>query len=122
MSKRHIASLIILTLFAATAAAGEFADKTVDPSLSWKPTECSNPRKLFFHIYDIDSYNAAVEEYNHYIYEMRTYRSCINDEAQSDAKAATKAIASGLERANDQTRIDLDAARSELETAKKLLQ
>lgn len=94
----------------------------LSPSLTWKPTECLKPRKLFFHIYDIDSYNAAVEEYNHYINEVRTYRSCMNDEAQRDAEAATNAIASGLEQVNSQTRIDLDSARSKLEAAKRLLQ
>lgn len=122
MLKRYLADAISLGLFATSAAAGEFSVRTIDASLDWKPTQCSKPGKLFFHVTDVDSYNAAVEEYNQYLFEVRKYRECINEEAQVDAKTAAQSISTGLNRANGDLRQEIDAARSDLESAKRLLQ
>lgn len=114
--------MLLLCAHAGTVAAGEFSQTTLGASLGWTPTQCSKPRKLFFHVTDVDSYNAAVEEYNQYLLEVRTYRFCINEEAQEDANTAAQSISSGLGQANDEIKKELDSARSELESAKRLLQ
>ncbi len=119
---RCFACMLSLSVFAGAAAAGEFSQTTLGASLGWKPTQCAKPAKRFFHVTDVDTYNAAVEEYNQYLLEARTYRSCINEEAQKDAKTAAQSISSGLDRTSDQIRQELDSARSELESAKRLLQ
>ena len=121
MILRHIRLLIILTLFATAASAGEFNAKTVNSSLEWQPTGCSKPAKLFFNVTDVDSYNAAVEEYNQYLLKVRTYRECINEEAQADAQTAAQSITSGLGRASGNLRREVDTARSELDSAKRSL-
>lgn len=122
MLKRSVGFLFALSAFAGAAVAGEFSVKAISPSLIWTPSDCPMPRKRHFHVEDVNSYNAAVEEYNNYLHQVRTYRSCINDEAQKDAEAAAAAIAKGLEQANDKARRELDSARSGLESAKRLLQ
>ncbi len=121
MILRHHCLLIFLTVFAAAAFAGEFNAKAVDLSLEWKPTGCSMPAKLFFNVTDIDSYNAAVEEYNQYLLKVRTYRECINEEAQADAQTAAQSITSGLGRASGELRREVDTTRSELDAAKQSL-
>ncbi|MDX1528647.1 MAG: hypothetical protein R3337_08460 [Gammaproteobacteria bacterium] len=122
MILRHISLLTLYILFAATAPAGEFNSKAVDSSLEWKPTGCSKPARLFFNITDVDSYNAAVEEYNEYLLKVRTYRECINEEAQADAQTAAQSITNGLDRTSGELRREIDTARSELDSAKRLLQ
>lgn len=122
MLKEYFVWMLLSSFFTGAVAAGEFSQTTLGASLGWKPTQCPKLRKLFFHVTDVDSYNAAVEEYNQYLLEVRTYRSCINEEAQKDAKTAAQSISSGLDQANDQIRQELDSARSELESAKRLLQ
>ncbi len=122
MFLRQLGLLILLTLFAAAASAGEFNSKAVDSSLQWKPTRCSKPAKLFFHVTDVDSYNSAVEEYNQYLLKVRTYRECINNEAQADAQTAAQSITSGLGRASGELRREVDTARSELDSAKRSVQ
>lgn len=114
--------LTLFALFAAAAPAGEFNTRAVDPSLTWKPTRCSKPAKLFFHVTDVDSYNSAVEEYNQYLLKVRSYRDCINEEAQADAQTAAQSISTGLGRASGDLRREIDTARSELESAKRSLQ
>ena len=121
MLNRYFALAIFFCLFAGAALAGEFSVRTLGASLSWKPTQCAMPPRVFFHVTDIDSYNAAVEEYNQYLLSVRTYRSCINEEAQKDAETAARSISSGLDQANEQINQGLNSARSELESAKRLL-
>ncbi len=122
MFLRYLGLLTLFTLFAAAALAGEFNTITLDSSLEWKPTRCSKPAKLFIHVTDVDSYNSAVEEYNQYLLKVRTYRECINDEAQADAQTAAQSISGGLGRASGDLRREVDTARAELESAKRLLQ
>ena len=121
MFRLLLTSLFLIWLCLA-ADAGELGGTTVGSLLTWKPTACQKPPKLFFNISDVDSYNAAVEEYNHHLLLVRTYRSCIAQEAQRDAETTSNAISTGLDQANEQLRLDLDAARADLESAKRLLQ
>lgn len=122
MILRRFGLLTLLALIAAEAPAGEFNTRAVDSSLQWKPIRCSKPAKLFFRVIDVDSYNAAVEEYNQYLLKVRAYRDCINEEAQADAQTAAQSISSGLGRASGDLRREIDSARSELEAGKRSLQ
>ncbi len=107
---------------AGAAAAGELTATTLGDSLGWKPSRCAHPAKLYFHITDVDTYNAAVEEYNDHLLVVRSYRECVGKEAQEDAHKAAQAIASGVDRAYDRIRAELESARSELESAKKAVE
>lgn len=113
--------MLFSCVFAAAVAAGELGETTLGASLSWKPTQCSKPAKLFFNVTDIDSYNSAVEEYNDYLLQVRAYRVCISEEAESDARKAAQAIAGGVDQVYDEIRSELESARSELEAAKQSL-
>ena len=119
---RHLGLLTLFTLFAAAAPAGEFNASAVNSSLEWKPTGCSKPAELSLNVTDVNSYNAAVDEYNQYLLEVRAYRECINEEAQADAETTAQSISSGLDRASADLAREVDTARSELETAKGSLQ
>lgn len=122
MLKRYVVLVISFGLFSAAASAGEFSATEIGSSLAWESTKCSKPPKLFFHITDVDTYNAAVEEYNRYLVDVRTYRSCVADEAQSDAQTAAQSISSGVDEAYEQIRMEIDSAKSELESARRTLQ
>jgi hypothetical protein len=122
MLKKCICYPFFSCVLAGAVGAGELTEATFDTSPGWKSTRCSKPTKLFFHVTDIDSYNEAVEEYNDYLLQVRTYRVCIGDEAQTDARTAAQSIANGLDRLYDQIRAELESARSELESAKESLQ
>lgn len=118
---RYLALVISFALHTALAQAGEFNVSVVGATLEWKPTRCSKPSKPVFHVTDVDSYNAAVKEYNQYLLQVRTYRSCVNEEAQQDAKTAAQAISNGLDQANDGIQRELESAMSKLESAKRSL-
>ncbi len=122
MPKRHVIFFLLLFAFAPAAQAGEFGATSIGPSLAWQPTECQKPSKPPLRANDVDAYNAAVNDYNNYLLRMRSYRACINDEAQRDAAAAAAAINAGLEAANRRINVELDSAKSELEAAKRSLQ
>ena len=86
MLKRCFGCLLFSCVLAGAVAAGEFTETTLGTSLGWKPSRCSKPAKLYFQLTDVGSCNAAVEGYNDYLLQVRTYRVCISEEAQTDAK------------------------------------
>jgi len=86
MLKRCLGCLLFSCVLAGAVAAGEFTETTLGTSLGWKPSRCSKPAKLYFQLTDVGSCNAAVEGYNDYLLQVRTYRVCISEEAQTDAK------------------------------------
>lgn len=122
MIKHKTALLPLMLAVAGAAAAGEFSSTSITESLSWSPSDCPEPVKPDYAVDSVETYNAAVDAYNAYLKNMRTYRECMIEEAQKDANESSAAISSGVNQVNENIGLELESMRSELETAKESLQ
>jgi len=121
MTKRLCLLSVTLLIISGQSNAGGFGLCSINAFMDWEPTGCTKPFPPSYYVYDADSYNAAVNEYNNYLHQVRGYVSCIETEAENDAKIVAQAIANELDEANQIAISDLQNARANLEAAKLLL-
>ena len=111
--------LLFLTVFVVCTpveqtAAGSIENKQIRRYMDWEP-DCYKPSPPAYYVSDIESYNWAVSEFNSYLFEVESYISCIQREAEEDIKILSQVISNGIEENRSEILIELDSARSELE-------
>ncbi|KZK81211.1 hypothetical protein PsAD13_04159 [Pseudovibrio sp. Ad13] len=114
-----LASLIKLALVWSVSFvfAGQLGMTSISTWTSWEPSDCYEPTAPYFSCYDEYSCESAVDEYNDYVSEVRSYLACIQNEAEADLRNVTRAIQEGVSEAASDKSSDVDDAKYMLENA-----
>jgi hypothetical protein len=102
------------------ANAGSIGSKTIKSHMDWEP-DCFKPSAPVFFVTDVTSYNWAVDEFNSYVASVEMYLSCLQEEADSDLKILSKALANGLQEKTSQVVEEVNDARTGLDLERTLL-
>ncbi len=115
--KRRAACLTIALAAAGwqPAAAGGLDGQEIADYRVWRSNRCYKPPPPPVRISDPLTYNLAVETFNRYFDQMKTYMECIGLEANEDYEAMQKVLERGLSRARTEAREDLERTRSAIE-------
>ncbi len=114
-----LAFLIQLTLVWSVSfvSAGQLGMTSISTWTSWEPSDCYEPTVPYFSCYDEYSCKSAVDEYNDYVSEVRSYLACVQSEAEADVRNVTRAIQDGISEAASEKSSDVDDAKYMLENA-----
>ena len=111
---------VTLSCIANTDLAGSLGYTGVSPYMEWEP-DCYKPDAPYMSVYDASSFNNAVDEFNYFLSEAQEYLSCILDEAEADIETTRLAIQNGFEDRQSSMLSEVDDARSQLESARYLI-
>ncbi len=116
---------LLALLLLALIAAGGFADAPAraggldGPEITdyrvWRSNRCYKPSPPPVRIADALSYNLAVDAFNRYFEQMKTFMDCVGAEANQDYEALRKVMEAGLARARSEALDDLERSRAEIE-------
>ena len=106
---------IVVALFAAPATAGSLDNPHIADYSVWSSNRCYKPPPPPVNIADALSYNLAVDAFNRYFAQMKTFMDCAGSEANQDYDALRKALETGLARARTEALTDLEQSRSAIE-------
>ncbi len=124
---------ISITVFYETTNAGEltlnkvgfpFAVIRNDPSplpteIRWK-SRCTKPfhSSIYFSTVNrsVDSYNRDVRNFNTYLNEVDTYRACVRNEAESDARVVAEIFGDAADKLLAEADIELNRQRMTLQS------
>lgn len=120
LKRQHIIILWFVTFISNPVWAGSIDYCNISSWMDWSPS-CLEPIKPSFYIYDIYSYNLAVDDFNHYLRDVEIYLSCIDGEYSSDIKNLADIVFDDAQRLRDDIVNDLERARIELEYQRLLI-
>jgi hypothetical protein len=111
--------LAAITALAALISGPVHAGSLDNPQIAdysvWSSNRCYKPPPPPVNIADALSYNLAVDSFNRYFAQMKTFMDCIGSEANQDYEALRKALETGLARARSEALTDLEQSRSAIE-------
>ena len=116
-----VAAILLADGLLPIADAGSLSGRTIRRSMNWEP-DCYKPYEPSFYIHDLDSYNLAVDEFNLYLVDIRSYLSCLESEAEQDARTVVRAISDSADSLRDDVLSDAEMARSNLEFGRLMLE
>ena len=99
----------------ASALGGELSRRDIRRSTEWEPSGCYKPSEPYFSIYDVDSFNEAVDEFNSYNDEIAQFIECVSSEASDDFRTLKRIIEESLDTQVSEAQNSLDSAQSSLE-------
>lgn len=115
-------ALMLCLVLSTESAAGELGWGSISWSSDWNSTDCSRPSKPSFYVYDVDSYNRAVREYNSYVAQADAYLSCVQNEAESDLVTFRQILENSLSNISSDVSGEVQRAKSDLEFHRLMLQ
>ena len=85
----------------------------------WEPTGCFTPNAPFYSIYDVDSFNQAVREYNFFLTEIDVYLDCIVRDAQADiSRNFPELVSNSVRQLSSEINSEAENARSQIERSR----
>ncbi len=106
---------ILIALFVTPVTAGSLDNPQIADYSLWSSNRCYKPPPPPVNIADALSYNLAVDAFNRYFAQMKTFMDCVGSEANQDYDAIRKALETGLVRARTEALTDLEQSRSAIE-------
>ena len=100
--------------------AGSLGYRSLSAYTEWEP-DCYKPDEPYFSVYDVDSFNSSVQQFNFYLSEVESYLECMVAEAEIDIKLAKTAILNGYEEKRSTVIDELDNAKYQLESQRYLI-
>jgi hypothetical protein len=88
--------------------------------MDWEP-DCYAPTSPTFYVYDVQSFNAAVDEFNAYVSDVEYYLDCLQSDAENDLELTKTAIIEGYQDHRASILRELEDASSQLESERYLL-
>ncbi len=107
---------LALSLISFQVFAGELSRRDIRRTTEWQPTSCWKPTEPLFYIYDIASFNQAVEEYNAYLFDVEQYIGCINGEASDDFRTLKRILERSLDEKISEIQSESGYVRDSLES------
>lgn len=105
----------VFTFLSAPAVAGSLDNPQIANYSVWTSNRCYKPPPPPVNIADALSYNLAVDAFNRYFAQMKTFMECIGAEANQDYESMRKALETGLARARTEALTDLEQSRGAIE-------
>ena len=106
---------VMFALAGAPAFAGDLDGPEIADYRVWHSNRCYKPPPPPVQIVDALTYNLAVNAFNRYFEEMKTFMECVGAEANSDYEAIRAVLERGLSRARSEALQDLERTRSSIE-------
>lgn len=117
MRRLLLAALLALATvpFAAPVHAGGLDGGEIADFRIWRPNRCYKPPPPPVQVTDPLTYNLAVDAFNRYFEQMKTFVECVGDEANVDYETLQQVLERGLSRARAEALQDLERTRSAIE-------
>lgn len=120
MKKLHILVTAIVgasmyMLGQAQVNAGMLAGQQVTPSVTYEFLDCQRPYITNQPVYDVASYQKAIETYNGLVTEVNVYLSCIRHEAEGDIQIQTTVIREAYVAEAELIRLNLNEMRTNMD-------
>lgn len=105
----------LTALIASPSNAGSLDNPQIADYSVWSSNRCYKPPPPPVNIADALSYNLAVDSFNRYFAQMKTFMECVGAEANQDYESMRKALETGLARARTEALTDLEQSRGAIE-------
>lgn len=105
---------------ALSANAGSLGITSIAPWMDWK-TKCSRPYTPSFSVYDVDSYNHAVDEFNDFVAEARSFLSCVKSDAEGDIRTTAQVIAESADKIRSEIVLKVETTKADLQSKRYLI-
>lgn len=105
--------ILAILILPSSSHAGDYGLSSIDNFTEWH-SDCYKPSPPSFFVSDIDSYNMAVDDFNRYVSEVKSYLECIRSEGDSDSEMLLKAVHDGVTNEENEIIDEVRDAKREL--------
>ncbi len=109
-----IVVFMALVFYPVSLVAGSLGYTNVSSYMNWEP-DCTKPSQPSFYVSSRSDYNYAVDEFNNYVAEVRSYLDCLSSEAESDSRTVVRAISNGAEENRSEVISEVESAKNDLQ-------